>query len=487
MAMEKTRAITSTVKEKKFATALIMEKIAFLGHDIITGIEGSANAAVEDGLIAAREKEQKLTAYLKQAMGLTDDTGFKKQAGELSGMIKAVFSTGSKMVELIIDQEFSEVAKATQAFQQQSEIFSKTSIRLSEIARNDLQKALERTVSIAQREIHFTRILALILISVSSILFILLSRSIIGPVNAVIGKLAHSAGQLAGASNKISDASESLAQSASEQAASIEEISATLEEMGAMSRKTSNLTSGVEQLMNKNIEESGQSIRALVELMKQMARIEADSDHIGQIIKTINEIAFQTNLLALNAAVEAARAGQAGAGFAVVADEVRNLALRATEAADNTQQLLDKTINQISRSAGSVKSVNNSFSSIVESATMIGEKTVAITDASKEQADAIGQLGKTAGVIDTTTQGTAAVAEESAAAAKELASQTEEMKEIVDNLIGVIEGNKTGNYNARPGQHPGKGKNGLLKVFLRKRTPLESKQRLDMLPVENLN
>jgi hypothetical protein len=57
------------------------------------------------------------------------------------------------------------------------------------------------------------------------------------------------------------------------------------------------------------------------------------SARIGEIIGTIDGIAFQTNILALNAAVEAARAGEQGRGFAVVASEVRTLAQRSAEAA----------------------------------------------------------------------------------------------------------------------------------------------------------
>jgi aerotaxis receptor len=62
-------------------------------------------------------------------------------------------------------------------------------------------------------------------------------------------------------------------------------------------------------------------------------RIEHSSHKMGQIITTIEGIAFQTNILALNAAVEAARAGEQGRGFAVVASEVRALAQRSAEAA----------------------------------------------------------------------------------------------------------------------------------------------------------
>ena len=73
-----------------------------------------------------------------------------------------------------------------------------------------------------------------------------------------------------------------------------------------------------------------------------IAKLSAHSKEIGNIVKTISNIAGQTNLLALNAAIEAARAGESGRGFAVVADEVRKLAEQSQAAAKEIANMISE-------------------------------------------------------------------------------------------------------------------------------------------------
>ncbi|MGO9147214.1 MAG: methyl-accepting chemotaxis protein [Desulfomonilia bacterium] len=256
-------------------------------------------------------------------------------------------------------------------------------------------------------------------------------NTFVGNLEEVITKVKHSSEQVDSSTKEVAAGAQGLSHATQEQASAIEEVAATIEQMtSSIKHNAENATDGrqkaTEMVRMANV--SGESAQ---ELIRGMSGISEASKKIGDIIVTVNEVAFQTNLLALNAAVEAARAGEHGKGFAVVAEEVRALAQRSADAARQIKALIEDTVNKISAGDVMVKKSGESLEEIIKHIQELSQVMEEIAAASSEQASGVDELNRAITQIDTTTQENASTVEELASTSDSLSNEAKELSNTV--------------------------------------------------------
>ena len=250
-------------------------------------------------------------------------------------------------------------------------------------------------------------------------------------ISATLGEIKSAERRIFQDAEQLSNSSQSVAQGAMEQASSIQELNATLDTLFNGAKKNVETAQGaMEQarLTGEKVTEGGEQMKLM---MNAMADVNNSSQQIGQIISTIENIAFQTNILALNAAIEAARAGDAGKGFAVVADEVRSLAIQSDEASKATKELIDNCVKAANRGIGIVSEVSETLRNTMELVTRSNEDISIVTDAVRDEADSIMQVTEGIGQISLVTQTNTAGSEEAAAVSAELFGQARVLQEQI--------------------------------------------------------
>ena len=250
-------------------------------------------------------------------------------------------------------------------------------------------------------------------------------------LNSMFEEIHSSTNQVSMGSKQVADGAQSLAQGATEQAASIEELSGSIAEVAGRTKENAEIADRNSRLSETIKENAEKGNRQMSEMIKAVGEINDASRNISKIIKTIDDIAFQTNILALNAAVEAARAGQHGKGFAVVAEEVRNLASKSAQAAKETGDMIQNSMDKAelgSRIAGeTAESLKDIVSGINESSQLVAE----IAKASEEQSRGISRINTGIDQVAQVVQMNSATAQESAATSEEMSGQSAMLQQLI--------------------------------------------------------
>ena len=200
--------------------------------------------------------------------------------------------------------------------------------------------------------------------------------SMVGKLQRIVVEVQEAVTILASSAAEISASTSEFAASAAETATSVAEATTTVEEV----RQTSSLAHEKARQVAESAGQSAQTARvgrqatedvigAMKRIREQMnsvagslLRLSEQSQAIGNIIATVDDLAQQSNILAINASIEAAKAGEQGRGFAVVAQEVRALAEQSRQATNQVRGIL----NDIQKASGAAVLATEQGSRAVE-------------------------------------------------------------------------------------------------------------------------
>ncbi len=247
----------------------------------------------------------------------------------------------------------------------------------------------------------------------------------------LIGEVRSSTDSISTASAEIATGNHDLSARTEQTASNLQQAAASMMQLTGTVKQTAESASTADQLAGSAADVAQRGGTVVGQVVSTMEEISHSSRRIGDIIGTIDGIAFQTNILALNAAVEAARAGEQGRGFAVVASEVRSLAQRSAEAAREIKSLIGASVERVESGTRLVQDAGSTMGEIVASVQRVSHIIGEISASAREQSDGIHQINAAVTQLDQMTQQNAALVEESAAAAESLRDQSSRLAEAI--------------------------------------------------------
>ncbi len=179
-------------------------------------------------------------------------------------------------------------------------------------------------------------------------------ENMLSNLNTIMFELKHGILSLNSATTEILATTTEVASGASQTSSAVAQTSASIEEIKQTAKSSSAKAVQTAESTSKAIEIAKSGTLGLIENMQGLAQIKEKMDliasniillsqqsqQIGEITSTVEDIANQSNMLAVNASIEAIKAGEQGKGFSIVALELKNLSEQSKQGAKQVQKIL---------------------------------------------------------------------------------------------------------------------------------------------------
>jgi methyl-accepting chemotaxis protein len=407
----------------------------------------------ESGLLKQRSQEEearsqatKLTIVLGSLLafvfvmiaGFVITRNIASPLKSLSGAAQRI-AAGDLLVDLPPNNRRDEVGVLTQMFVRMSQSLKQMSVVAKQIAKGDL------TVELApqsEKDVLGNAFVAMVVDL----------RKAMREIGEGVDVLGSSTSEILATTKQVTTGAAETATSVTETTTTVEEVKQTAVVSSQKAKRVSESAQNVAQIAQAGRKSVDGTIEEIARMRSQMdliaesiVRLSEQSQAIGEIVSTVNDLADQSNLLAVNAAIEAAKAEEQGKGFAVVAQEVRSLAEQSKKATVQVRTILsdiqkatngavlateqgakavEAGVKQATQSGDSVKALAESITEASQAATQIAAS-------SQQQLLGMDQVASAMENIKIATTQNIAGAQQSEAAAQNLQELGQKLKHLV--------------------------------------------------------
>ena len=419
--------------------------------DIISMIVSDKKSNQDIWLNDIKGRDKKLNEAIQSLLNLYHDVPNKyKKLWELKSLYEDFSQTrNSKIIPLIYGRKIEEARKLIFGIQQERyQKMKNIANTLIKDADDDAQLGIKKSKQEVNQSLSISSIMALIAILLSTILTIFINRIISVPLKEIsiaaekiaagdltnsipssnrsdevgvlvrsfnkmtdnlcrivrellegVNVLSSSASEILASTTQVASSSIETATAVSQTTATVEEVKQTAQLSNQKAKYVSDTSQKAAQVSvngKKSVELSVEGMNRVQTQMSIIAenivKLSEQSQSIGEIIATVNDLADQSNLLAVNAAIEAAKAGEQGKGFTVVAQEVKNLAEQSKQATNQIRSILSDIQKAMSTAVLSTEQGTKAVEAGVKQSMEAGESIQVLSDSISEVAQAAVQI-----------------------------------------------------------------------------------------------